>query len=690
MKKSIITLFFLSLIANAQNYWQQEIQYKMDVSLDHEQHLITGTQDIVYTNNSPDTLDKIYIHLYWNAFQPGSMMDVRSRTIADPDGRVKDRISKLKANEIGTQEINALIINGKAHTVEVHGTLAKIKLLEPLNPGSQININTQFQAQVPVQIRRSGRDNAEGIDYTMTQWYPKVAEYDVRGWNATPYVGREFHGVWGSFDVNITLASKFIIGGTGTKGLIKEEDGKKTWKMYAAKVHDFAWAADPDFIEETITLSDGIKVNYLYQKSGQNEASWSLLKEKTPAIFTIAQSNFGKYDFPEFSFIQAGDGGMEYPMCTMMLGNGEPEGLVGLGVHELMHSWYQGMLATNEALYPWMDEGFTTYAEDLIMNQIFEKGYQNHVYNSYYGCSKLIQSETMEALSTHADKYHRNRTYGISSYSRGAVFLMSLNYIMGKDAFERAMLRYYDEWSFKHPTPQDFIKCMEAEVDMELDWFLEQYLNRVDAPNQFVSELSENNNGTRILLESTSEFIMPLDVFVVDKNGNKSLYYIPVSEMYGIKTSDTYYPNWDPQVQISWDWTNPYYVLDIPTKKEDILSISLDATTRLFQIDEANNYYWADYSLQVDRGDKKSTYFTIKSNQMNAPFTLYIKEKNKDVVAYTFSADFKSEGLKVSSPNQQTAQIVLPIKWEDIEAAEIKVDHPMGDSNPYNNGYKAK
>lgn len=694
MKKSIVLLLFCKLFIQAQTnpsatYWQQKINYDMDVSLDHKNHLIKGTQNIEYTNQSPDTLNILYLHLFWNAFQPGSMMDVRSRTIADPDGRVGNRIAQLSESEIGYQKVTSLLINEEVHQLEVYGTLAKIHLKQPLNPHETIQINTEFEAQVPVQIRRSGRNNKEGIDYTMTQWYPKVAEYDVRGWNATPYVGREFHGVWGTFNVNITLDSKFIIAGTGTKKLIKKEGALSTWNMNAKLVHDFAWAADPDYTEESIKLNDQLTVNFVYQRTEENAASWDLLKAKTSEIFTIAQSNFGKYDFPEFSFVQGGDGGMEYPMCTMMLGNGKPEGLVGLAVHELMHSWYQGMLATNEALYPWMDEGFTTYAEELIMNVVFNHGYQNHVYSSYYGCSKLIESETMEPLSTPADKFHRNRTYGISSYSRGAVFLMNLNYIMGKGALQRALLRYYKEWSFKHPTPQDFIKCAEEEVDMELDWFLEQYLNRVDAPNQFVSEVKNTENGATIVLESTSEFIMPLDIMLIDKKGNKFLYYVPITEMYGRKTDDTHYPIWNPEIKEAWAWTNPFYTLDIPVKKEDIGAIMLDPTTRLFQSNEANNYYWSDYQLNVDAADTKTTYVTINSTQFNAPFNLIIKEKGKDAKSYSFNENFECKELKAKVPNAKTAQIKLGIKKELIEEIQLENLHPMGDVNPYDNVYKA-
>ncbi|MDL5047110.1 hypothetical protein QQ054_13885 [Oscillatoria amoena NRMC-F 0135] len=198
MQPSVTLLFlFLSVTLCAQDYrWQQRVEYTMDVRLDVKTHKVTGTQKLVYTNNSPDTLRKVYYHLYFNAFQPGSMMDVRSRSIADPDGRVTDRISKLRDEEIGYQRIEILKQDGKDIPFRVNGTILEVELAKPLLPKTKTTFDMKFESQVPVQIRRSGRNNREGIAYSMTQWYPKLAEYDHQGWHAYQYVAREFHGVW--------------------------------------------------------------------------------------------------------------------------------------------------------------------------------------------------------------------------------------------------------------------------------------------------------------------------------------------------------------------------------------------------------------------------------------------------------------------------------------------------------------
>ncbi|MFM7855216.1 MAG: M1 family peptidase, partial [Flammeovirgaceae bacterium] len=212
---STLLLIKITLSFAQPNYWQQRVEYTMDVKLDVATHRMAGTQKLVYYNNSPDTLTKVYYHLYFNAFQPGSMMDVRSRNLPDPDRRVMDRISKLKEDEIGYQHIQLLKQDGKELLFKISGTVMEVTLNKPLLPKTKTNFEMKFESQVPLQIRRSGRNNREGIAYSMTQWYPKIAEYDYQGWHAYPYVAREFHSVWGDFDVKITLDPKFVVGGTG-------------------------------------------------------------------------------------------------------------------------------------------------------------------------------------------------------------------------------------------------------------------------------------------------------------------------------------------------------------------------------------------------------------------------------------------------------------------------------------------
>src|SRR5690606_11485247 len=294
--------FFLliSLYSFAQtDRWQQRVEYNMEIEMDVNNHQFSGKQHLVYYNNSPDTLHKVYYHLFLNAFQPNSMMDVRSRTIADPDTRVASRIQHLTSEEIGYQKITKLQQDGKSVQFEEDGTILDVTLNKPILPNSKTVFEMEFQAQVPLQIRRTGRDNAEGIAYSMAQWYPKMVEYDYEGWHANPYVCREFHGVWGDFEVKITIDSAYTLAGTGylqnaheigrgyAAGEVKPKvkKGNLTWHFKATDVHDFVWAADPDYVHVTAQVPNGPLLRFFYVPDSLTTTNWSRLPEYTIKAF---------------------------------------------------------------------------------------------------------------------------------------------------------------------------------------------------------------------------------------------------------------------------------------------------------------------------------------------------------------------------------------------------------------------
>jgi hypothetical protein len=529
MKKLLLLLALCGGTAAQAQYWQQAVEYTMDIDLDVDSHTYEGTSEVVYTNNSPDTLRNAYFHLYFNAFRPGSMMDVRSLNIKDPDRRVQDRISKLGQDEVGYQNITSLQQHGLPVPFEVHGTVLKAELAEPLMPGKTTTFNIVWDAQVPKQIRRSGRDNKEGVEFTMTQWYPKLAEYDQDGWHADQYVGREFYGIWGSFDVTIHAQRDYVIGGTGylqnaevvgfgyegiKKGKRVKRNEKREWHFKADRVHDFAFAADPDFIHERVQIENGPMVHLFYDPQTANVENWERLQQGyLQGYFDFMAAHFGKYPYDQFSIIQGGDGGMEYPMCTMILGGGDDfEGFTGLFIHEATHNWYYGVIGTNEALHPWMDEGFTSYAEEECMNVLFERGEENPHRGAYRNYVYLDTAGLREPLSTPADHFNYNMVYGINSYSAGALFLNMLEYVVGDEAFARGMKRYWNAWQFKHPDPYDFIRIMERESGLELDWYLSYYKDQVKSIDYGISEVKSVMNGNSITLERVGKFPMPIDL----------------------------------------------------------------------------------------------------------------------------------------------------------------------------------
>jgi Peptidase family M1 domain len=606
LKSSIVLIFFFFQALHqplfAQDFrWQQRAEYNMDVRLDVKSHRLTGTQKLTYYNNSTDTLSKVYYHLYFNAFQPGSMMDVRSRNLADPDPRVKDRILKLKDDEIGYQHIKSLKQDGKDVSLKVEGTVLEVTLLKPILPNTKTVFDMVFEAQVPIQIRRSGRDNKEDIAYTMTQWYPKLAEYDFKGWHAYQYVAREFHSIWGDFDVKITLDPAFMVCGTGelqnankigygyekTNGIVKRNEGELTWHFVAKNVIDFAWAADPEYVHDKAQVPNGPELHFFYQKGEKTTENWKKMQGYAVRHFEFMNKTFGKYPYATYSVIQGGDGGMEYPMCTMITGERSFGSLVGVMTHEASHSWYQGVLASNESLYPWQDEGFTDFASQESMALLFNTPLTESHATSYEGYFNLIKRGLQEPISQHADHYTTNTAYGISAYSMGTVFLHQLKYIIGEDVFYKGMLRYYNTWRFRHPEPNDFIRVMEKVSGLQLKWYLSYWVNTTKRIDYGIGNIIEKDAATFITLKRVGEFPMPVDLMVTYKDGTKALFYIPTNETMGNK------PIEDNSVERNdleaWPWVHPSYTLKISRRVSEISSVEIDPSLRMADIERGNN-----------------------------------------------------------------------------------------------------
>ncbi len=584
-------------------YWQQHADYKMEIDFNTSNHQYTGKQTLVYTNNSPDTLTAVFYHLYFNAFQPGSSMDVRSRTIADPDPRVGSRIVALKPDEIGFQKIISLKQDGKTLNPVTNETILEVKLANPILPGAKATFEMEFQAQVPIQIRRSGRKSAEGIDYSMTQWYPKMAEYDNNGWHPNPYIGREFYGIWGNFDVSIKIDSGYTIGGTGLlqnateigKGYLpnnqagSSKETKLNWHFKAEKVHDFAWAADRDYLHDFIDGPNGMKIHFLYQNDSQFNKNWKELQPAAVKLFEIMNRNFGVYPYSTYSIIQGGDGGMEYPMATLITGKRNAGSLIGVSVHEVIHSWYQMLLGTNESLYPWMDEGFTTYAGDVVMNELISEGKENPFEDSYAGYYSLVKSKTLEPLTTHADHYLTNRTYGTASYSLGSIFLSQLGYIMGSEALSKGLNNYYYNWRFKHPTPDDCVKEMEKASGLVLDWYKEYWINQTQTIDYGIKSVNGDGKKTTVLIEKKGNMPMPLDIVVTLKSGKTINYYVPLDLMRGEKPAEKKHA--ETKVMEDWAWVYPAYQFEITTSLGDIESIEIDPSQLMADVDRSNNLF---------------------------------------------------------------------------------------------------
>ncbi len=601
----ITLLLMFQHTLNAHGYWQQRVEYTMDIDFDVRKHQYSGVQSLKYFNNSPDTITRVFYHLYFNAFQPGSAMDIRTQNLPDADSRLVNRIARLKPGEQGFLKPETLKQDGTELTFTVHETILEAHLAAPLLPNTSTTLDMRFTGQVPLLVRRAGRDSREGIDYSMAQWYPKICAYDTDGWHPNPYILREFYGVWGDFDVKITIDARYIVAATGylQEQNATTENGtsgegnpgrqrKKTWHFIAPDVHDFVWAADPEYVHKHYERHDGVTMHFFYVPESANEDAWEQLPAIMDRVFEFVNETFGQYPYKSYAFIQGGDGGMEYPMATLITGNRPLTSLVGVSVHEVLHAWYHTLLATNESLYAWMDEGFTSYASTRVMHMLRQEGLipgdtsQDPFRRTYGDYIHIALSGIEEPMNLHADHFSTNTAYGIAAYNKGIIFLRQLEYIIGAEVVDRTLRRYFEEWKFRHPRPADFLRIAEKESGMILDWYLEYWVNTTRKIDYSIGTVQPVRRGTEIVLYRDELMPMPIEVQVEDIEGNCTLYYIPLDLMRGAKAPDSECA-W--HLLEPWPWVNPNYTLTVPQSHSTLRSVVIDPSGRLADIRPEDN-----------------------------------------------------------------------------------------------------
>ena len=598
--------FFLGLImfqSTKGQYWQQAVEYTMEVALDHESATYSGVQKIVYTNNSPETLNKVFYHLYFNAFKPGSEMAVRQKNSADKNTRFKVSIDSLTPKQEGYLRVSGLTQNGVLLNPIDSETILEVPLHASIAPGESAIFELSFEGHVPDVIRRAGKNSREGIAFSMAQWYPKIAEYDREGWNADPYTGREFHGVWGNFDVKITLNKDFMVAASGYlqnaetigKGYsdrkrAKTKKGKITWHYIAPMVHDFTWAADVDYIHDTYPGPNDVDLHFFYKNDPEIIENWKKLQPHTAELMEYYNSKVGQYPYKQYSVVQGGDGGMEYAMLTLITGGRNYSSLFGVTAHELAHSWFQHVLATNETKHEWMDEGFTSFISSLAENEILNQNKDFPLEGSYRGYYALAASGGEMPQSTNANRYYHNYAYERTAYSKGAVFLGQLSYIVGKEKVFEILQTYYNEWKFKHPLPNDLRRIAERISGIQLQWFLTDWTQTTNTINYSIDAVEEAMGRTTIRLKRKEVMPMPLEVLIQYKNGEIELHYIPISLMRGEK-ENPYGLRW--KIQPDWTWANLDYSFTIDKEKNQIEAIVIDPSNLMADIDKTDNFYVA-------------------------------------------------------------------------------------------------
>ncbi len=594
---ALLVLFVSAAQAQTSADWQQRVQYDMEIILHPDNHSLTGTQRLVYFNNSPDTLRVVYYHLYFNAFQPTSMMAERNRQLPDPDPRIAPKIFNLGPEEIGFHEIDELTQHDVPLRFGITDTVLRAELHQPLAPGDSTVLSMRFRSQVPLQTRRSGRDNAEGIAYSMSQWYPKLAHYDATGWHADPYIGREFYAPFGTFDVRLRLPAPYVVGATGilqnpdaighgyqtdtTAVFTHADTDTLEWHFIAEQVHDFAWVADTDYLHRKVE-GDALTLHFLFQPDVAS--NWERLIEWTPSLFKGFEDLVGRYRYPQFTVAQAGDGGMEYPMMTFITGRRSVGSLRSVTAHEAAHEWFYGVLGSNEADYAWMDEGFANYMQAETMARMQGQPRGNHL-SALYTLVLSREFDFFERSNTPSDWFTTNAAYGMGSYSSGQGLAETMAYVISDSLRDDWLRTYFDRFAFRHPNPWDVQKVAEDVSGLELDWLFEQWTNDEHPLDYAVADVRSDRATQEhtIILRRNTPFVMPVDLLITFEGGATQWVNVPLGIMQGHKPVPE---GW--LVAAPWLWTFPEYTLTL-SGDGVIADVQIDPMVRTPDANRLNN-----------------------------------------------------------------------------------------------------
>jgi len=514
MKKYILSvLVSISITAAAQDsYWQQEVRYTIDATLNDKDNSITAKETIVYKNNAPSSLDFIWFHLWPNAYKDEST--ALFQQIKNDESRSK----KLKDPKYGYIDQLAFTVNGVAAKTEAHPKhtdIIKLLLAKPLTSGDSIIITTPFHVVLPSYFSRSGYADGE---FMACQWYPKPAVYDKNGWHEMPYLDMgEFYSEYATFNVTLTVPSEYIVAATGTlqtkaeldaykklgaantasrsnKPVLYEpttKDQNKTLSYYAEQVPDFAWFADKDFViqYDTVQLSSGKVIDAFSYYHNKKKTLWDNSIDYVKDATRKYSEWVGEYAYPVVQAVEGpannSSGGMEYPMVTLITSpDAKVETLNGVIAHEVGHNWFMAILGSNERMHTWMDEGLNSYyhfryeAEKYRYNSIFGDAMPKEVRNLpvdkfqetvYTVIDKNLPMES--AMETPADEFPNSDEYGLVSYVKTALWLYLLESSVGREKLDAAMQNYYQTWKFKHPQPEDMQKAFEEAIGGNLDQF---------------------------------------------------------------------------------------------------------------------------------------------------------------------------------------------------------------------------
>jgi len=595
-------------------YWQNQADYELHPTIDVQDKKLTATETITYTNNSPDTLTSLWLHVEQNIYRK----DSRARLAT---GAVRSRSRDMEASgpvpsSDGFVFDSVEIESGKQRTMAdyiLSDTRMQIRLADPLKPkGAQLKIHIKYHYEIPGVWgdRTSWGKAKEGEIYDVAQWYPRMCVYDdLRGWDTLPYLGSEFYLEYGHFDYYVTVPSSFIVAGSGelvnpkevltaqevsrleaakssdaTVYIVKPEevgtpasrpkqDGMLTWHFHMDRTRDVAFSASPIFVWDAakINFPDGKKslAESVYPRESVGDDAWT----KSTEYVKNAVENFSKrwypYPYPAAINVAGFSTGMEYPGIVFDGISDKNSFLFWVTAHEIGHDWFPMIVGSDERRNAFMDEGFNTFI-DIFESDEYAGGKYGPKRDSEYSAGgeppemilKVIDDPAAPPILFPADGYTGRLGHPVSYFKGAYGNVLLREEILGPDRFDWAFRKYIHDWAFKHPSPSDFFRAMQSEGGEELGWFWRGWYE-----NNWKFDLAvEKIDGASMTLVNKQQLVLPATVEVKFKDGTSERFRLP-------------WETWMSKGEYTWSSDD----------RKPIASVTIDPDHKLPDDDRSNN-----------------------------------------------------------------------------------------------------
>ena len=627
------------------DYFQQDVHYTINASLNDSTDIVTGHEELTYWNNASHELHYVYFHLYNNA-------QTKNSYLADlyKNNNYHLHFDKNRSEGKGT-DVEKIKIGNKELKTELDNTILKVYLDKPLKSGESVTFDIDFKTYFAKEAIRNRMKlfNAFGYKhFDVVHWYPRISVYDRKfGWDTDQHMDHEFYGDFGSFHVEFTLPNNYVLDATGIlqnesevlpdslrqkldisnfakkpwnspPSVITKKDGTtKTWKFSALNVHDFALTADPTYRIGEYDWK-GIKCVALVQEP--HAIGWQTTPQFIAKVLDVNTYNIGTYYYPKMIAADAQDG-MEYPMLT--LDGGYDPNYRDLLIHEMTHNWFFGMVGSNETYRSSMDEGFTQFytadtyqfidgpnkiepaSKSKYVNRFTEQNriLDDQIYNGYMNAVTTRGEEV--TLNTHSDDFNGGIRHagGYSAvYVKTATMLKNLEYVLGRSLFDKCMQHYFEQWKFCHPYPEDFRNSIIQYTDIDLNWFFDQWLETTKNIDYKIGRIKKINISSvsaskkyeyKITFKRKGDMQMPIDFTVLDRNDSAYHYYIP-NTWFEKPTRSTTLPRW-----IGWGKVKPTYTATVQLT-DKLQNVIIDPSRRLADVDMTNNVKHPNVDITFD------------------------------------------------------------------------------------------